>query len=194
MRDAQDPPEDAFIEALSGEDELGVVVRAHIHVEAILQQLLDLFVSNPKHLEKMDLDFAQRVHLAVAIGLKEEYASPLLSLGTLRNAFAHRLDTTLTEGRVNNLYDTLSGNAKTKVHAAYERTKQQMNRTGPSFSKLGPKERFILISVVLRAVLLIAVRHAAQALGSEHPQSLEKSRHTGCRDPRPTAGPEGEPE
>lgn len=41
---ATDPSEAAFVGALFGEDELGVVVRAHIHIEAKLLELLELVV------------------------------------------------------------------------------------------------------------------------------------------------------
>jgi len=99
-RQSPDPSEDAFVAALFGEDDLGVVVRGHIHVEAKLIELIDLMVADPKYLARMDLDFSQRVNLAVALGLNPEHARSLLTLGTLRNAFAHRLDTQLSEDRV----------------------------------------------------------------------------------------------
>ena len=74
MSNEADPSEHGFVGALFGEDELGVVVRAHIHIEAKLLELLELMVADPKHLERMDLDFGQRVNLAVALGLKPEHA------------------------------------------------------------------------------------------------------------------------
>jgi hypothetical protein len=159
MSDATDPSEKAFVSVLFGEDELGIVVRAHIHIEARLLELLELLIVDVKHLERMDLDFAQRVNLAVALGLKAEHAPPLLALGTLRNVFAHRLDTQLSEDRVNNLYASLSAGDKEVVQLAYERTKTQLaKRDAPLFKKLSPKERFMLIAVALRGMLLVAIR------------------------------------
>jgi len=67
MSNAGDSSEDTFVGILFGEDDLGVVVRAHIHVEAKLVELLALLVSDPPYLERMDLDFGQRVNLAVAL-------------------------------------------------------------------------------------------------------------------------------
>ena len=158
MSDATDPSEAAFVRALFGEDELGVVVRAHIHIEAKLLELLELLVGDPKYLERMDLDFGQRVNLAVALGLKSEHAPAPSALGTLRNAFAHRLDAQLSEDRVNNLYETLSAGDKEIVQLAYDRTNIQMGKPdAPSFKKLSPKERFILISVALRAMLMTTI-------------------------------------
>lgn len=48
MSDTADPSEAAFVGALFGEDELGVVLRAHIHIEAKLVELLELLVVDRK--------------------------------------------------------------------------------------------------------------------------------------------------
>jgi hypothetical protein len=161
MSQVGDTSEDAFVRVLFGEDELGVVIRAHIHVEAKLVELLELLVSDPSHLERMDLDFAQRVNLAVALGLKAEHAPALSALGRLRNAFAHRLSATISDDRVNGLYAALSGGDKDVVQRAYERTKAHLERSdAPPFKELSPKERFILISVALRAMLMVAIGEA----------------------------------
>jgi hypothetical protein len=157
MSEVADPSEAAFMAALFGEDELGVAVRAHIHIEARLLELLDLVVMHHKSLKKMNLDYNQRVNLAVALGLDPELAPALLALGSLRNAFAHRLDMELSESRVNNLYQALSGSDKEMVQAAYNRTKDQLRVNAPPFGQLTPKERFILISVALRGILLTAI-------------------------------------
>jgi hypothetical protein len=165
-----DQTDEAFIGVLFGEDELGVVVRAHIHVEAKLQELLELLVVDTKYFERMRLPFGQRVNLAVALGLQAEHAPALSALGTLRNAFAHHLDTKLSDERVNKLYDTLSPGDREVVQAAYEQTKIRMSMPEvPQFESLGPKSRFILISVALRGLLSAAIREtrARQAESSE---------------------------
>jgi hypothetical protein len=160
MPDPQGPV-DRLISDLFREDELGVVVRAHIHIEARLLELLALLVTDTNYLDKMNLEFSQRVNLSVALGLKAEHAPALLALGTLRNRFAHRLDTTLSESTINNLYDALSAGDKTAVQSAYEQTKTQTSPPdiGP-FRSLSPKVRFTLISVALDAMLTTAIREA----------------------------------
>ena len=47
-----DEIEDKLLTALQGEDELGVVVRAHIHVEAHLMEYVELCFQFPDHLKK----------------------------------------------------------------------------------------------------------------------------------------------
>lgn len=150
--------EEEFRLALQGEDELGVVLRAHIYIEASLNALLENLLVSPKHLDKMNLDYSQRVSLAVALGLHPRYESPLLVLGTLRNYFAHRTGTKLSKDKVNNLYSALSSEDKQLVQQSHERTRKNLKVqvTVQSFSRLLPKEQFILIAVALRALLLVA--------------------------------------
>jgi hypothetical protein len=147
---------DPFIQALQTEDELGLVVRAHIHIEAQLTKFLELFARG-EYLNKAQLEFNQRVYLAIAFGLKEEHAKPLLVLGNLRNAFSHRLDTQLSDDRVNNLYSALSGNDKQVVQQSYDRTESRMRQIGKKFGDLSAKDRFILIAVSLQAMLKVAI-------------------------------------
>jgi hypothetical protein len=159
MSNPEDPSDAAFFGVLSGEDELGVVVRAHIHIEAKLLELLELLAPEPTYLERMNLDFAQRVNLAVVLGLEAEHAPPLSALGKLRNFFAHRLDAHLTDDKINSLYEALSAGDKEVVQGSYLRTNTLVERPdAPPFKDLSAKERFITISVALRAMLMSAIR------------------------------------
>jgi hypothetical protein len=149
----------AFIAALMGEDELGVVVRAHIHIEAVLLQLLDRMVVDSAKLKKLDLDYAQRVNLALALGLKLQYGAPLLALGSLRNAFAHRPDAKLSKDRVDNLYKSLAADDRQLVQRCYESTNSKMLRKAPGLRSLPPKDQFVLMATTMRAMLIAASRH-----------------------------------
>jgi hypothetical protein len=158
--------EDAFFQALQAEDELGLVVRAHIHIEAKLIEFLEV-MADAESLGKMHLEFAQRVHLAVALGLKEEHAKGLLALGALRNVFAHKLNSALSDDRVTNLYKSLGSTDKSAVQSAYERTETQLKQhTGKRFGQLSPRDRFVLIAIGLQAVLILAIREAKARHGA----------------------------
>src|SRR5262249_20964099 len=146
MHAADDTDDALFIAALLGEDELGVVVRAHIHVEAALLQLLDRMIVHPAPLEKMGLDYSQRVNLGMALGLKAKHGPPLLALGTLRNAFAHRPGTKLTKDRVDNLYKAFASDDRVTVQKCYEATKVTMGASVPGFRSLGPKDQFVIMA------------------------------------------------
>jgi len=150
--------EDKLIAALQGEDELGVVVRAHIHIEYHLVELVELFFQYPEYLKKMELEFHQKVDLALACGLKIQFAPPLKVLGNLRNDFAHKLNSYLGKQEVNNLYQSFSGEDKEIIQAAYLRTEKQVQEpTKKKFKVLEPRDQFILMVVTLRAALLVAI-------------------------------------
>ena len=159
--------EDEFQAALQGEDELGLVVRAHIYIEASLNEFLEELSVSIKHIEKMKLEYSQKVSLAVALGLPPQYESPLLAIGTLRNNFAHKTGTKLTKDRVDNLYASLSSEDKHIVQVAHNRTREQVKTHTklPTFSKIPPKSQFILIAVSLRALLFVAKKEAMGRTG-----------------------------
>jgi len=151
---------DSFTQALLGEDELGVVIRSQIHVEVKLNQLLVALAKNPSQIDRMQLDYFQRVNLAVVLGLDPAHAAPLLALGTLRNAFAHRLETRLTKDRVDNLYKTFAPEDRVIVQASFKRTLEQgVGEKGSSFRSLAPKVRFILMAVSLEAMVQAHLSH-----------------------------------
>lgn len=150
--------QDDFLAAVRGEDELGAVIRSHIYVESALVSLLEHLVVDKKYLEKLSLDYSQRVDLAIALGLKAEHAGPLHALGTIRNAFAHRLNAKLTKDRIDALYKQFSASDKEVLHAAFNKTSSQVKVEGvKSLRYLSEKDQFSLMAVALRALILVAI-------------------------------------
>lgn len=154
---------DDFISVLNGEDELGAVIRAHIHIEALLLELLGLLVKDEVALRKLNLEFSQTVDLAIALGLGPEHAKGLRAFGKLRNEFAHNLNSKLSASRIDNLYESLSTTDKEVVQLAYVRTNSQLGVSPPSFKDLTPKEKFVLIAVALRGMLQVALLEVRKA-------------------------------
>ena len=153
--------ETEFQAALQAEDALGMVVRAHIRIELCLNDLIALLVVDQAYVDKMNLEYSQKVHLAVAVGLKPEYAPPLLAMGSLRNGFAHRANMALGKQEANNLFKALPTADRAIVIQAYEKTKRELDRSEmPQFRGLPAKEQFIFIAVGLRAALMFAVAEA----------------------------------
>lgn len=156
----KDESDEDFIAALTGEDELGVIVRAHIHVEAMLIRFLELFVANPAALDAMDLTYEQRVHLAVAFGFKKQYAAPLKAFGKLRNSFAHKINFKLKDSDVNNLYKAFDGDDRQIIVRAFENTKKQVGSSFKGkFSEQDAKTRLVSMAVVLRNMFIAARRN-----------------------------------
>jgi len=148
---------DEFIKVLNGEEELGAVVRAHIHIEALLFKLLGLLVKDENYLRKLNLEFSQCVDLVVALGLGREHAKGLHVFGGLRHEFEHNINSELSESRVNNLYESLSATDKEVVQDAYVQTNSPLGVSPPKLKDLTPKERFVLIAVALRGMLEVAL-------------------------------------
>ena len=133
------------------------------HVDHGKTTLVDKLLVNPKQVEKMNIDYSQKVRLAIALGLLPQYESPLLALGTLRNAFAHKPGTALTKSRVDSLYSSLASEDKTMVQNSHQKTRTRLKEAGvPRFSALGAKDQFIFIAVALRAVLHVAIAQAPE--------------------------------
>lgn len=156
MSDEEQVTDEDFYKALLSEDELGKVIRTHKHIEYQLKEVLKLLIPDYKILEKMKnkLEYSQRVHLACALGLKNEALSPLLAIGTLRNEFAHQLTPTLNQSRVKDLYKTLSKTEKEVTQQSLISTNKNMpDGKKYEFKKLEPADLFVLIAICLRQLL-----------------------------------------
>jgi hypothetical protein len=106
-------------EALLSEDELGMVVRAHIHLENQLQEFILVAAANPHEVKFSEIDFAGTVRLALALGLDPKLKAALNAAGSLRNKFSHRLEMKLGEEEARNLFTTLTPNDANAVQNVY---------------------------------------------------------------------------
>lgn len=149
----------SFFKHLMVEDELGVVVRAHIHIEASLNEFIEYMLPFPERLPR--LQYESRLRLACALGLQNSHFEALKLLGDMRNGFGHRLNAQLTEEKLNELFSKLPENAQKLTLDSYVLTNQKNGLSQmPKFSSLSPKERFILIAVVLKSFVVVAAHEA----------------------------------
>jgi hypothetical protein len=148
-------PDDTFIPALLGEDALGVVVRAHIHIEARINALLDTMVAHPSLLPH--LRYEQRVRLACALGLDDGWFKQLKLLGDLRNRFGHNINTELTESMVAELDDALPERDRPGfmrgIQVAFPATD-----SFDSYRRLPARRRFVYLAVSLDKMLALAIQ------------------------------------
>lgn len=151
-----------FYQHLIAEDELGVVVRAHIHLEASLNEFVETLIPYPERLPR--LLFEARLRLACALGLRDDYFEALKFFGDLRNRFAHKLDAKLDDATLNDLHSKLPADGRELTLQAYERTNEQRGETSrPDFKALAAKDRFVLIAVVLKG-FIVAATHEAKSV------------------------------
>ena len=159
--DKKEDVDQRFYDDLEVEDTLGLVVKAHIHLEEEINNLLNLFLPCPKALADMEteLENSQKVHLAAALGLDKDLVAPLKSLGRLRNDFAHDLKTELTEEREKSLYKTLAEKNKKGLQEGLMIMQKEWGN-GKTFlwKKMKTPDKFLAIVVYLKSALIFQGR------------------------------------
>lgn len=145
------PVDDKFIRVLFAEDALGAVIRAHIMIEAQVNEIIEGLVFDPKNLP--NLRFEQRARLMVALGASEELLGPLVELGRIRNAFGHRLDAEITDTMVDKWSQSFSESDREMMGRAIEKTCADLGQPSAKLAEHDPKSRFVLVAVFLRQVL-----------------------------------------
>ncbi len=147
--------DEAFEAALNHEDDLGAVIRVHLHIEHHVNQLLELLVPFPEDLKSVKLDYDNRVKLLSALRIKPESTKVLSALGTMRNKFAHNLNYKLDKSNVKNLYETIGSSDKEILQRVYSNLrKKDEHKDLEPFKSLLPKEQFIVIAVLIRRMVL----------------------------------------
>src|SRR6478736_2632080 len=146
----------AFYLALQNEDDLGMVVRAHIHIEHELRSFIQAAAPAPQHLKFSEMDFDATVRLAMVLGLHAEFQRPLMHLGSLRNKFSHRLDMKIGDEEANNFYEALGPGAKRAAqHSFAQVQKDEPGKHPNNFRKLPAKDRLLVSLISLRGGILI---------------------------------------
>ena len=148
--------DEVFLDSLRGEDVMGAVVRAHIHIEARVNRVLRALTPHPNHLPK-NLRYEQAVRLAVAMGLHERILEPLKILGQIRNDFAHDLAATLTDRMANLLLESFSSDDREVIEGAYSMTNTQLATTDmPPLKDASTRNKFIFAAIAMDKFLIIA--------------------------------------
>ncbi|MBN9454265.1 MAG: hypothetical protein J0I42_20200 [Bosea sp.] len=156
--------QEAFNKALLGEDDLGMVVRAHIHIESRLSEFIEARLVQPEQLELSKVPFEMRVRLALALGLSDKFKSALNFVGTLRNKFAHTLTASLGEEEATNFERALGSEGKQIRDKSYKSTKAKLAADKPSSpSGLEPRDKIVLSFVTLWGGIAVAAVRAKAA-------------------------------
>ncbi len=158
MSEIKELSDDGFYDALNNEDHLGMVIRAHLYIEHELDKFLLFAMPFYKNYEKdIHVDYYTKVLLCCSLGLAKELEKPLKAIGTLRNRFAHNLETIVDESWLSSMYNgSLSGNYQKQLKTAYEQLALQFNREEKKFAALTETERLTLIFMFIRKKLMQA--------------------------------------
>lgn len=145
--------DDQLLDLLLGQDELGVVVRSHIYIEEYIDQFLILKSDKTEYIEKMNLDFSNKLRLAVALGLDDELYKPLVSLSNIRNKFAHKTGSHLTESDVNNFYKSFVSEDKNGLQEIIAKNPDRPTGLAETYSRLEINEQFVIMVIYLNTRL-----------------------------------------
>lgn len=130
-----------FMDSLQHDDDLGVILRAHLHLEMLLTALLLRHTYNAT--AAIDaLGYYKKVEVASTMGLiPSQLAKQLKQVGALRNAFAHTLDRVFTSDDADALVRTLAMKQAKVVE-------QVVSASGPPFDDSpGGRIRVALVNV-----------------------------------------------
>ena len=143
---------------LMGEDELGVIVRAHIYVEHELTEFIKARLNPPAALDAIRLDYSGRVRLALALGLLPELKSALQFVGTLRNKFAHQLDSAINKEDADNFEKALGVLGKPIVDGAFQRLEDEWTaaQRGVPLTQMDSRTRVTLYFVAVWSAVAVA--------------------------------------
>jgi|GEM_PF-1242977 len=155
--------QDAFTQMLMLQDEVGSVVRSHIHIEGMLNELVELRLIDPAPIKKANFNYEQTCILVIALGLDPLFLPPLKALGNIRNAFAHDLKTRMSAGMMNDFYKSFSPDDKALMNNIYRNLQAKGGLSNKiSLSKCEPRDRFSIYALTLRAALAAAIKEAKE--------------------------------
>ncbi|MDQ0149209.1 hypothetical protein ACFO6R_06325 [Eubacterium multiforme] len=100
-----------FIQATKRDDTLAIVLKAHLYIEAELEELLRLGTKNYKvlHLKY----FKEKLNLCYGIGLiDKDLYTVLKKFNTIRNKYGHSVDFEITEIDFKEMYDLMNSEQK----------------------------------------------------------------------------------
>jgi len=132
-----------FTDALNSEDDLGMVVRAHIHIEHELREFVTSAAPRPDQVKEMNFDGT--IRLALVLGLDATLKPALNAIGNLRNKFSHRLGMKLGSQEVNDLFAALSPQDKKMVQEIYKKQGGNNIQAVP----IAERVRFVFIALVV---------------------------------------------
>lgn len=145
--------------ALDKEDELGLVLRAHLYIENKLEELLYLLVPVPRYYEEMNLNYVNKVKLACALGLDPGFKGMLLVLGSIRNKFAHNLSKKIDAEMVKNLHSVAHEKYRNMLPSFINKISVD-NENLKSFNEVHPRDQFTTLVMTLWVVLNGAIQEA----------------------------------
>ena len=136
--------------ALKQEDDVGLVIRGHLHIEHQLTEYISKILPYPEKCDWEKVGYSGKVELALSCGLPSNIRPILEKLGELRNDFTSNLDAMIEPNWVLDTYSSLPKHLKSGLEKSYKTMDLDLqNKT----SKLNTKDLLVLIFIsVCRAI------------------------------------------
>lgn len=144
-----------FMSDLLREDDVGLVVLGHLHIEHQLIELISCVLPFPDRCEWGKLSYRAKVSLAHSCGLPEKLRGTLHSFGSLRNDFAHQLDAAISKECVLGIYNALPDLHREVVKNTYKEMGFG-SMTAPA--SLLPRDLLVLLFLNIRQAVKAAVQ------------------------------------
>lgn len=145
-----------FYDDLAREDDLGMILRAHLHIEHQLKEFISLFLPFSERCDWEEISYARRIDLALSCGLPEDMRTPLKKIGTIRNDFAHKLNMVIEKETVQNMYNDLSQRHRDVVKLCH---KELGGKEPLKPSQSDPKELLQILLVSIHSAILAEILH-----------------------------------
>jgi hypothetical protein len=146
--------DDQFYDAMDSQDDLGLVIRAHIHIEHWVERFLEAALPQyEKYSKELSAEYDTKVILACIAGLHHDLKAPLSAFGKLRNRFAHRPNYELSSSDAENIYSALSADHKQQLQQAYKQLADISKREVKAYGNLDAEAKLSLLAMFLRSTL-----------------------------------------
>jgi hypothetical protein len=84
--------------------ELGSILKAHLYIERLIESLIEEKLEKPESFFRNQVSFNLKIDLAHSLGiLSDRLISPIKSLNSIRNKYAHSLDFQVSFEELNSL-------------------------------------------------------------------------------------------
>ncbi len=151
------------------EDNVGLVLRGHLHVEHQLTKYISEQLPFPERVDWGKIDFIGKVELALACGLDVDIRPGLERLESLRNKFAHRFDALIESDWVLVAYNGLPRAIKLEIEAAYKALGKRMTRTT---STLDTRDLLVLMFISVANTIDAAVAILRKSLKNKKARAM----------------------
>lgn len=144
-----DESDQLFFDDLAREDDLGLVVKAHLHIEHQIAEYISAYMPAPTECDWSRVGFAAKLEVALGLGLPVHLRKPLEAVGKLRNSFAHNLQYSQAEVDAIALYNGLP----VRLHAGVKETYRRIRGAELKPGNLSNRDLLVIVLLNLRQAI-----------------------------------------